>query len=225
MCKIILSSFLWIFVVFIPVLAKGWGTRKIYFCSAYFITNAVEPYVLDPEEAYLRNLQFPLRVLQSLWVPLWFLVHREESYFIWAELPFLVCHLYFQFLHLLLQVNDRKIFLANGAADFINGPNILLRKQSKKLGHSEAAVRGVLKKRCSEKMQQIYRRAPMTKCNFNQFSSNFIEITLWHGCSPVNLLHIFRTSFLKNTSGWLLVDIVLSEKIVSSIISHWQHYF
>ena len=22
---------------------------------------------------------------------------------------------------------------------------------------------------------------------------NFIEITLWHGCSPVNLLHIFRT--------------------------------
>ena len=34
--------------------------------------------------------------------------------------------------------------------------------------------------------------------------SNFIEITLWHGCAPVNLLHIFRTTFLKNTSGWLL---------------------
>ena len=28
---------------------------------------------------------------------------------------------------------------------------------------------------------------------------NFIEIALQHGCSPVNLLHIFRTSFLKNT--------------------------
>ena len=35
--------------------------------------------------------------------------------------------------------------------------------------------------------------------------SNFIEITLRLGCSPVNLLHIFRTPFLKNTSGWLLL--------------------
>ena len=33
---------------------------------------------------------------------------------------------------------------------------------------------------------------------------NFIEITLRHGCSPVNLLHIFRTLFSRNTSGWLL---------------------
>ena len=32
---------------------------------------------------------------------------------------------------------------------------------------------------------------------------NFIEIELRHGCSPVNLLHIFRTSFPRNTSGWL----------------------
>ena len=38
---------------------------------------------------------------------------------------------------------------------------------------------------------------------------NFIEITLWHGCSPVNLLHIFRTSFPKNTFGWLLLKIIL----------------
>ena len=34
---------------------------------------------------------------------------------------------------------------------------------------------------------------------------NFIEITLRHVCSPVNLLYIFRTPFLKNTSGWLLL--------------------
>ena len=34
---------------------------------------------------------------------------------------------------------------------------------------------------------------------------NFTEITLRHGCSPVNLLHIFRTAFLKDTSGWLLL--------------------
>ena len=36
--------------------------------------------------------------------------------------------------------------------------------------------------------------------------SNFIEITLRHGCSPVNLLHVFRTPFSRNTSGWLLLD-------------------
>ena len=35
----------------------------------------------------------------------------------------------------------------------------------------------------------------MPKCDFNKFQSNFIEITLQHGCSPVDLLHIFRTRF------------------------------
>ena len=30
---------------------------------------------------------------------------------------------------------------------------------------------------------------------------NFTEITPWHGCSPANLLHVFRTSFPKNPSG------------------------
>ena len=34
---------------------------------------------------------------------------------------------------------------------------------------------------------------------------NFIEITLQHGCSIVNLLHIFRTLFSKNTSERLLL--------------------
>ena len=36
--------------------------------------------------------------------------------------------------------------------------------------------------------------------------SNFIEITLRHGSSPVYLLHIFRTPFSKNTSGPLLLN-------------------
>ena len=35
---------------------------------------------------------------------------------------------------------------------------------------------------------------------------NFIEITLPNGCSFVSLLHIFRTCFLKKTSGWLLLN-------------------
>ena len=36
------------------------------------------------------------------------------------------------------------------------------------------------------------------------FYWNFIEFALRHGCSPVNLLHIFRTPFPRSTSGWLL---------------------
>ena len=38
-----------------------------------------------------------------------------------------------------------------------------------------------------------------------KLQNSFIEIPLRHGCSPVNLLHIFRTPFLRNTSGWLLL--------------------
>ena len=53
--------------------------------------------------------------------------------------------------------------------------------------------RGVPRKSCSENMEQIYRRAPMPKCD--------------RRCSPVNLLQIFRTTFPRITSGWLLLDI------------------
>ena len=34
---------------------------------------------------------------------------------------------------------------------------------------------------------------------------NSIEIAVWHECAPVNLLHIFRIPFLKNTSEGLLL--------------------
>ena len=37
--------------------------------------------------------------------------------------------------------------------------------------------------------------------------SNFIEITLRHGCSLVNLWHIFWTPLFKNTSGRLLLNV------------------
>ena len=49
----------------------------------------------------------------------------------------------------------------------------------------------------------------MPKCDFSlKLQSNFIEIALRYGCSPVNLLHIFRAPFLKNTSGGLLLKIL-----------------
>ena len=41
-----------------------------------------------------------------------------------------------------------------------------------------------------------------------KLGNNFIEITLWNECSPVNLLHIFRTPVTKNTSEQLLLQMV-----------------
>ena len=38
-----------------------------------------------------------------------------------------------------------------------------------------------------------------------KLQSNFIEIALWQGCPPVNLLHFFRAPFPKYTSGWMLL--------------------
>ena len=46
-----------------------------------------------------------------------------------------------------------------------------------------------------------------------KLQSNFVEITLWHGGSPVNLLHIFRISVPRNTSRGLLLSDLKSVKI------------
>ena len=62
--------------------------------------------------------------------------------------------------------------------------------------------------------------------------SNFIEIAFRHGCSPVNLLHIFRTPFLKNISGRLLLQLrsltffaqarpFIDHSIIRLLIAHW----
>ena len=55
----------------------------------------------------------------------------------------------------------------------------------------------------------------MLKCKFMKMQSNFIEIALRHGCSPVSLLHIFRTPFPKNTFGRLrLLELELGERFI-----------
>ena len=41
-----------------------------------------------------------------------------------------------------------------------------------------------------------------------KLQSIFIEVTLQHGCLPVNLLHNFRIPFPKNTSGRLPLKIL-----------------
>ena len=45
-----------------------------------------------------------------------------------------------------------------------------------------------------------------------------ILITLVHGSPPVNFLPIFRTSFLKDTSGQLLI------KVIQTIFKQYQHF-
>ena len=66
----------------------------------------------------------------------------------------------------------------------------------------------VPRKRCSGNMQQIYRICQSVIST--KFLCNVIEIRLWHWCSPVNLLHILRQPFLRNTPGGLLLIMVLT---------------
>ena len=53
--------------------------------------------------------------------------------------------------------------------------------------------KSVLRKRCSENIQQIYRRTPMPKCHFNEVSLQLYwnHTSAW--CSPVSLLNIQNT--------------------------------
>ena len=53
---------------------------------------------------------------------------------------------------------------------------------------------------------------------------NFIEITLRHGCSPVNLLHNFRTPFTKSTSERLILDVPnrLYEGVLTRAYSNYK---
>ena len=51
---------------------------------------------------------------------------------------------------------------------------------------------------------------PCQSMIFIKMLCNFIEITLRHGCYPVNLLYILRTPFSKKTSGRLLLNCFVS---------------
>ena len=75
---------------------------------------------------------------------------------------------------------------------FTSSPILLVVNQS---CAQKLPSRGVLKKRCSENMQQIYGRTPMPECDFNR--SCLVN-------SLVLLLNVFRTVFPKSTSGGLL---------------------
>ena len=54
---------------------------------------------------------------------------------------------------------------------------------------------------------------------------SFTEITLWHGCYPVKLLHIFRTPCYKNTFGRLLLELKARSQAVSYFYIYKLNYF
>ena len=72
-------------------------------------------------------------------------------------------------------------------------------------GHDQKQPsRGVLWRRCSENMRQIYRRTLCQSATSIKLQGNFIEITLRHRCSPVTVLHICiftKHLFLKTLLG------------------------
>ena len=68
----------------------------------------------------------------------------------------------------------------------------------------EAAIQKCSSERCSENMQQIYRRIPMPKCDFSKAALQIYwnHTSAWvFSCK----LHIFRTPFSKNTPDGLLL--------------------
>ena len=69
-------------------------------------------------------------------------------------------------------------------------------------------VNGVLQI-CSKFTGEHPYRSPISM----KLPSNFIEIALRNGCSPVNLLHIFRKAFPNDISGWLLLLNVIESSV------------
>ena len=82
----------------------------------------------------------------------------------------------------------------------------MLKKRTEETKKQKKA--GVFRKTYSENMQQIYMRTSIMKCDFNKVAlvCIFTKITIRYGCSTVNLLHVFRTPFRKNTSVHLLLQ-------------------
>ena len=67
--------------------------------------------------------------------------------------------------------------------------------------HPEVFLGKAVLKICSKFTGEHPRRSVISI----KLPSSFIEITLRHRCSPVNLLHVFRKPLVKNTSGRLLL--------------------
>ena len=98
--------------------------------------------------------------------------------------------------------------------NIFSAPLLLELAYSQRIKISECCIqkqssRVVLRKRCSENMQQINWRTPMPESDLMDFLQSKCKATYWNHTSawvfPENLLHIFRTPFRRNTFGELLL--------------------
>ena len=93
----------------------------------------------------------------------------------------------------------------------------LLRTIIFRSSHPAVFLRKVVLKICSKFTgEDPYRSVVSIK-----LQNNFIKITLRHGCFPVNLLHIFKTPFPRNTSGWLLLYLIKHRRACVCVCVFW----
>ena len=67
----------------------------------------------------------------------------------------------------------------------------------------------------------LIRKVYLKETNLSWLLCNFVEIAFRHGFSPVSLLLIFRRPFRRNTSGWLLLELVCGNIVSRDAI--WIH--
>ena len=106
-----------------------------------------------------------------------FLVHHQlHQFHCFFSKTITSVFLFFKYLELLLLTSKITTGLANlfpGYHSFSPSkaipPPLHLQKQSS---------RGVLSKRCSENMQQVYRKTPMSRCDFNRVPKHYSHSNL-----------------------------------------------
>ena len=81
----------------------------------------------------------------------------------------------------------------------------------RRINTKKQLLRGCLKKRCSENMQQIYRRTHLPKND-----SNKVVLQLHQNCTSTWIFSCkfaayFRTPFPKNTFGWLFLNTLTTD--------------
>ena len=96
----------------------------------------------------------------------------------------------------------------------IGGQVIRVQTQKQSFNFQKQLPRAVLRKGVLKICSKFTGEGtPKPNAIVKKLQRNFIEIALWQWCSHVNLLHIFRTPFLKNRSGCLLLNFFFFEQL------------
>ena len=73
--------------------------------------------------------------------------------------------------------------------------------------------RGVLRKKCSDNMQQIYRRTPLPKCNFNKVAKQ-----LYYNNTSARVFSFKFASYFQNTFSWEHLWMAASEMCTLNLL-------